>query len=125
MLTFLRPNSVKIATPLAEITARNIKVSKAYLVCYTNAQVSNLAAAAKVFRDAAKKNRGEVPRIASRVDFYIATALMPKQMIAEDASDQQVMLEAGVKALPAGYAFLEQMFCSSTRLWVVRHVTSL
>lgn len=110
MLTLLSPNSVKIATPLAEITARNIKVNKAYLVSCTNARASDLAAAAKVFRDAAKKNGGEVPRIASGVDFYIAAASMPEQMVAEDAGDWQVMLEAGAKALPAGYVFSGQMF---------------
>jgi homoaconitate hydratase len=101
-LTFLRPNSVKIATPLAEIAARNIKVNKAYLVSCTNSRASDLAAAAKVFKDAAKENGGKVPRIASGVDWYIAAASMPEQLVAEKAGDWQVMLEAGAKALPAG-----------------------
>jgi homoaconitate hydratase len=56
------PNSVKVATPLNELEAQNIKVDRAYLVSYTNSRASDLAAAAKVFKDAAKANGEKIPR---------------------------------------------------------------
>ena len=46
--TISGPNSVKVATPLAELEAQNIKVDKAYLVSCTNSRASDIAAAAKV-----------------------------------------------------------------------------
>ncbi|KAL1982826.1 hypothetical protein VTN96DRAFT_826 [Rasamsonia emersonii] len=96
------PNSVKVATPLNELEAQNIKVDKAYLVSCTNSRASDIAAAAKVFRDAAEKNGGQIPKIADGVKFYIAAASLPEQQTAEDAGDWQVLLEAGAQALPAG-----------------------
>ena len=96
------PNSVKVATPLNELAAQNININKAYLVSCTNSRASDLAAAAKIFKDAAKKNNGKIPKIADRVDFYIAAASMPEQVAAEGAGDWQAMLEAGAKPLPAG-----------------------
>ena len=42
------PGSVKVATPLAELEAQDIKVDKAYLVSCTNSRASDIAAAAKV-----------------------------------------------------------------------------
>lgn len=96
------PNSVKVATPLNELQSEDIKINKAYLVSCTNSRASDLAAAAKVFKDAAKENDGKVPRIADGVDFYIAAASLPEQQAAEDAGDWQAMLDAGAKPLPAG-----------------------
>ncbi|KAK2766792.1 mitochondrial Homoaconitase [Arachnomyces sp. PD_36] len=96
------PNSVKIATPLQELEAQKIKVDKAYLVSCTNSRASDLAAAAKVFKEAAEKNGGKIPRIADGVKFYIAAASLPEQQAAEEAGDWQAMLEAGATALPAG-----------------------
>ena len=96
------PNSVKVATPLKELEAQEIKVNRAYLVSCTNSRASDLAAAAKVFKDAAKNNGGKVPRIADGVNFYIAAASMPEQIAAEEAGDWQAMLEAGAQPLPAG-----------------------
>ena len=96
------PNSVKIATPLEQLASQNIKVDRAYLVSCTNSRASDLAAAAKVFRDVAKKNRGGIPKIADDVDFYIAAASQQEQSTAEEAGDWQVMLDAGAQPLPAG-----------------------
>lgn len=96
------PNSVKIATPLSELEAQNIPVNKAYLVSCTNSRASDLAAAAKVFKDAAATNNGTIPKIASGVQFYIAAASQPEQQIAEDAGDWQALLDAGATPLPAG-----------------------
>lgn len=96
------PNSVKVATPLNELQSQDIKINKAYLVSCTNSRASDLAAAAKVFKDAAKHNDGAIPRIADGVNFYIAAASLPEQQAAEDAGDWQAMLDAGAKPLPAG-----------------------
>lgn len=94
------PNSVKVATPLKDLEAQNIKLDKAYLVSCTNSRASDIAAAAKVFKDAAKD--GKVPKIAPGVNFYIAAASIPEQQIAEEAGDWQVLLDAGAQPLPAG-----------------------
>ena len=96
------PNSVKVATPLNDLAAQDIKVNKAYLVSCTNSRASDLAAAAKVFKDAAKETGGKIPKIPDGVEFYIAAASMPEQVAAEEAGDWQAMLEAGAKPLPAG-----------------------
>ncbi len=93
------PNSVKVATPIEELSAQNIKVDKAYLVSCTNSRASDLAAAAKVFKDAVKANGAPVS-IANGVKFYIAAASLPEQQTAEDAGDWQAMLDAGAIALP-------------------------
>jgi homoaconitate hydratase len=94
------PNSVKVATPLRDLEAQDIKLNKAYLVSCTNSRASDLAAAAKVFKDASKS--GEPAKIAPGVEFYIAAASLPEQEAAEDAGDWQALLDAGAKPLPAG-----------------------
>jgi len=96
------PNSVKVATPLNELEAQDITINRAYLVSCTNSRASDLAAAAKVFKDAAKENDGKIPRIADGVNFYIAAASLPEQQEAEESGDWQAMLDAGAKPLPAG-----------------------
>lgn len=96
------PNSVKVATPLNELEAQDIKVNKAYLVSCTNSRASDLAAAAKVFKEAAEKNDGKIPKLADGVKFYIAAASIPEQNAAEEAGDWQVLVEAGAQPLPAG-----------------------
>ncbi|EWC45527.1 mitochondrial momoaconitase [Drechslerella stenobrocha 248] len=68
------PNSVKVVTPLSELAPQNIKINRAYLVSCTNSRASDIAAAAKVFIDAAKANPGATPKIADGVNFYIAAA---------------------------------------------------
>lgn len=94
------PNSVKVATPLKDLEAQNIKLDKAYLVSCTNSRASDIAAAARVFKEAAKG--GIAPKIAPGVNFYIAAASIPEQQIAEEAGDWQVLLQAGAQPLPAG-----------------------
>ncbi|KAJ5330935.1 hypothetical protein N7476_000718 [Penicillium atrosanguineum] len=96
------PNSVKVATPLSELEAANIPVNKAYLVSCTNSRASDIAAAARVFKEAAEKNDGKIPKIADGVQFYIAAASIPEQIAAEEAGDWQVLLDAGATTLPAG-----------------------
>ena len=94
------PNSVKVATPLRDLEAKQIKLSKAYLVSCTNSRASDLAAAAKVFKDASSE--GKPAKVADGVEFYIAAASKPEQNAAEDAGDWQALLAAGAKSLPAG-----------------------
>ncbi|KAK5120102.1 mitochondrial Homoaconitase [Meristemomyces frigidus] len=96
------PNSVKVATPLAELEQQSININKAYLVSCTNSRRSDIAAAAKVFKDAAADNGGKIPKIADGVDFYIAAASLPEQQAAEEQGDWQALLEAGAQPLPSG-----------------------
>ncbi|KAI9698036.1 MAG: mitochondrial Homoaconitase [Candelina mexicana] len=96
------PNSVKIATPLKELEALDLEINKAYLVSCTNSRASDLAAAAKVFQNAAKENGGVIPRIPDSVNFYIAAASLPEQQAAEEQGDWQALLDAGAQPLPAG-----------------------
>ena len=97
------PNSVKVATPLKDLEIQQMKIDRAYLVSCTNSRASDLAAAARVFKDAAKTSpNGKIPRIADGVSFYIAAASMPEQEAAEEAGDWQALLEAGAQPLPAG-----------------------
>lgn len=96
------PNSVKVATPLKDLAAQNIKLDKAYLVSCTNSRASDLAAAAKVFKDAAKDDGGVIPKIPEHVKFYIAAASLNEQHAAEASGDWQAMLEAGAQPLPSG-----------------------
>ncbi|KAK1754536.1 mitochondrial Homoaconitase [Echria macrotheca] len=94
------PNSVKAVNPLKDLEAQNIKLDKAYLVSCTNSRASDIASAARVFREAAEK--GVEPKIAEGVKFYIAAASTVEQEISEDAGDWQVLLDAGAHPLPAG-----------------------
>ena len=96
------PNSVKVATPLNELVPKKIKINRAYLVSCTNSRASDLAAAAKIFKDAAKANSGTIPKIADGVQFYIAAASASEQEAAEAAGDWQALLDAGAQPLPAG-----------------------
>ncbi|EME47437.1 hypothetical protein DOTSEDRAFT_69380 [Dothistroma septosporum NZE10] len=95
------PNSVKVATPLNELEAQEIKIQKAYLVSCTNSRRSDLEAAARVFKNAADVN-GKVPKIADGVKFYIAAASLPEQKAAEEQGDWQALLDAGAEPLPSG-----------------------
>ncbi|KFY18684.1 hypothetical protein V493_08419 [Pseudogymnoascus sp. VKM F-4281 (FW-2241)] len=94
------PNSVKVATPLRDLESQKINIQKAYLVSCTNSRASDLAAAAKVFTEAAKT--GASPKVAPNVDLYIAAASMAEQHTAEEAGDWGILLEAGAKPLPSG-----------------------
>ncbi|KAK4164947.1 hypothetical protein QBC43DRAFT_45219 [Cladorrhinum sp. PSN259] len=94
------PNSVKVATPLKDLEVQNIKLNKAYLVSCTNSRASDIAAAAKVFKEASKD--GVIPKVAEGVKFYIAAASTLEQAAAEEAGDWQVLLAAGAEPLPAG-----------------------
>ncbi|KAI4150281.1 MAG: hypothetical protein LQ341_001119 [Variospora aurantia] len=96
------PDSVKVGTPLHKLSAQHIKINRAYIISCTNARASDLAAAAKVFKDTAKANPDTAPKIAEGVQLYIAAASAPEQGAAEAVGDWQILLDAGAQALPAG-----------------------
>ncbi|KAJ0354145.1 hypothetical protein KNSL1_001721 [Colletotrichum chrysophilum] len=83
------PNSVKVATPLHDLEAQDIKVDKAYLVSCTNSRASDIAAAARVFREASEKD--SPAKLAPGVKFYLAAASRTEQAAAEASGDWQVL----------------------------------
>ncbi|EGR45316.1 homoaconitase-like protein [Trichoderma reesei QM6a] len=93
------PNTVKVANPLSKLEPQNIKIDKAYLVSCTNSRASDIAAAARVFREASKD--GKPAKVADGVRFYLAAASLAEQRIAEEAGDWKVLLDAGAIELPA------------------------
>jgi homoaconitate hydratase len=96
------PNSVKVITPLNKLAQQNIRIDRAYIVSCTASRASDLASAAKVFKDAAEANPSIVPRVADGVQLYIAAASAPEQEAAEMAGDWQTLLDAGAQQLPPG-----------------------
>ncbi|KAK5993909.1 Homoaconitate hydratase [Cladobotryum mycophilum] len=93
------PNSVKVTMPSEDLEAQNIPLNKAYLASCTNSRASDVAAAARVFRDATKD--GVTPKIAPGVSFYMAAASISEQEASESAGDWQILLAAGAQPLPS------------------------
>ncbi|MCO5596213.1 hypothetical protein L7F22_050273 [Adiantum nelumboides] len=87
------PNSVKVSTPLSELSAQNIDIQKAYLVSCVNSRASDLKAAAEVIRG---------KKVAKGVEFYVAAASSVVQRESEESGDWGALLAAGAKPLPAG-----------------------
>ncbi|KAK6198908.1 homoaconitase mitochondrial precursor [Scheffersomyces amazonensis] len=87
------PNSVKISTPLSELSAQDIKIDKAYLVSCTNSRLSDIEAAASVLKG---------KQVAPGVEFYVAAASSQVQKEAEASGAWKTILDAGAKPLPSG-----------------------
>jgi homoaconitate hydratase len=87
------PNTVKVMTSIGELSKKNVKIQKAYLVSCVNSRVEDLAEAAGVV--AGKK-------VAQRVEFYIAAASSEVQAESERRGDWQKLMEAGAIPLPPG-----------------------
>jgi homoaconitate hydratase len=87
------PDSVQVATSLAELEAREIAIHKAYLVSCVNSRFEDIAAAARVLRGR---------RVAEGVELYVAAASREVQQDSEAAGDWQALLDAGAKPLPPG-----------------------
>jgi homoaconitate hydratase len=87
------PDSVQVATPLAEIEARRLLVNKAYLVSCTNSRVEDLASAARVI---------EGQQVKDGVELYVAAASREVQEVSEQRGDWQKLLDAGARPLPPG-----------------------
>ncbi|KAI7872259.1 uncharacterized protein EV154DRAFT_452886 [Mucor mucedo] len=87
------PNSVKVATPLAELQSQAIPINKAYLVSCVNSRASDLKQAAQVLKG---------QKIKEGVEFYVAAASSEVQKEAQEAGDWDILVKAGAKVLPAG-----------------------
>ncbi len=87
------PDSVQVATPLAEIEAEKIAIHKAYLVSCVNSRVEDIAAAAAVL---------EGQHIASGVELYVAAASREVEEASRERGNWQTLLDAGARALPPG-----------------------
>lgn len=87
------PNSVKVSTPLSELSAQNLKINKAYLVSCTNSRLSDIVAAADIVKG---------HKVAAGVEFYIAAASSEVQRDAQAKGAWDTLIEAGAQTLPAG-----------------------
>ena len=87
------PHNVKTMTSLVEMSKRNIKIHKAYLVSCVNSRVEDLAQAAAVVKG---------KKTADGVEFYIAAASNEVQAESEKRGDWQTLLDAGAIPLPPG-----------------------
>ncbi|KAK9480770.1 hypothetical protein V1514DRAFT_324418 [Lipomyces japonicus] len=87
------PNSVKVTSSLADLSAKQVKINKAYLVSCTNSRLSDIRAAADVIRG---------HKVADGVEFYVAGASSEVQADAEQDGAWQALIDAGAKPLPAG-----------------------
>ncbi len=87
------PNSVKVSNSLTDLSNKNMKVDKAYLVSCTNSRLSDIKAAADIIRG---------HKVAPGVKFYVAAASSNVQKDAEASGDWQAIIDAGAIALPAG-----------------------
>ncbi|KAI9002112.1 homoaconitase mitochondrial precursor [Hyaloraphidium curvatum] len=88
------PNSVKVASPLAELEKKDIKIQKAYLVSCVNSRASDLRAAAAIFAGGKK--------VHPDVEFYVAAASSEVQADVASTGEWQALLDAGARPLPAG-----------------------
>jgi homoaconitate hydratase len=87
------PDSVQLATPLCEIEAQRIRISKAYLVSCANSRLEDIEAAAKVL---------EGRKVADGVEFYIAAASREVEQRSEETGAWKTLLDAGARPLPPG-----------------------
>jgi len=87
------PNSVKIHSPISQISKQKIKIDKAYLVSCVNSRVDDLSVAAKMV---------DGKRIADGVKFYIGAASSEVQFESEKNGDWQKLINAGAIPLPPG-----------------------
>ena len=87
------PHNVKTMTSVAEMSKRNIKIHKAYLVSCVNSRVEDLAQAAAVVKG---------KKVADGVEFYIAAASSEVQAESEKRGDWKALLDSGAIPLPPG-----------------------
>ena len=77
-------------------------MDRAYILSFTNARSSDIATAAKVFRDTAEANGGKIPKAADGVKLYLSAASAREQATSEEAGDWGVLVEAGAIPLLSG-----------------------
>ncbi len=87
------PNNVKTMKSAAEMSRRNIKIDKAYLVSCVNSRVKDIAEAAAVVKG---------NKIAEHVEFYISAASNEVQAESEKNGNWKILIDAGAIVLPPG-----------------------
>ncbi|MCB9220128.1 MAG: homoaconitase [Ignavibacteriales bacterium] len=87
------PNSVKVMNSVSELSNKEIKINKAYLVSCVNSRLDDITEAANVLKG---------NKIAVGVNFYIAAASSEVQAESEKRGDWQALIEAGATPLPPG-----------------------
>lgn len=87
------PDDVKIVHSVLDLTTKNIKIHKAYVVSCVNSRVEDLAQAANVVAN---------HKVAAGVKFYIAAASSEVEEESKRRGDWQKLLDAGATALPPG-----------------------
>ncbi|MBK8946614.1 MAG: homoaconitase [Ignavibacteriae bacterium] len=87
------PNSVKVMNSTTELSKKEIKIHKAYLVSCVNSRLDDISEAAEILRN---------KKIADGVKFYIAAASSEVQAESEKRGDWQALIEAGAISLPPG-----------------------
>jgi homoaconitate hydratase len=87
------PDTVQVATPLAEIEARHIAIHKAYLVSCVNSRVEDIAAAARVLAGR---------QVAPGIEFYVSAASREVEETSRDGGHWKTLLDAGARPLPPG-----------------------
>ena len=87
------PNSVKSMTSISDMSKKEIKIHKAYLVSCVNSRFEDIQEAAKVLKG---------KKIVEGVEFYVAAASSEVQAESEISGDWQVLLNAGAIPLPPG-----------------------
>ncbi|MEJ2334514.1 MAG: homoaconitase [Gemmatimonadales bacterium] len=87
------PDTVQVATNVAEVEPRRMPIQKAYLVSCVNSRAEDLAAAAAVL---------EGKRVADGVELYVAAASREVQEESERQGTWQTLIDSGAVPLPPG-----------------------
>ncbi len=87
------PDQVKVASSVAEMAKRKIKIDKAFLLSCVNSRLEDLHQAAEVVRG---------KKVASGVQFYLAAASSEIESAARTDGSWQALLDAGAIPLPSG-----------------------
>ena len=87
------PNSVKVMNPVSELSKKNVKINKAYLVSCVNSRFDDIKEAAEVMKG---------KKVAEGVEFYVAAASSEVQKESELAGYWKILIDAGAKVLPPG-----------------------
>ncbi|KAJ2548031.1 mitochondrial Homoaconitase [Coemansia sp. RSA 1933] len=96
------PDTVKTATPLAELEPKKIAINKAYIVSCVNSRAKDLREAANVIRAMQQARPGHAVTSPKGVSWYVAAASSQVQADAQASGDWQVLVDAGAKTLPPG-----------------------
>ncbi|KAJ1665456.1 mitochondrial Homoaconitase [Coemansia sp. RSA 1813] len=96
------PDTVKTATPLAELEQKKVAINKAYIVSCVNSRAKDLREAANVIRAIKQARPGYAVNASEGVSWYVAAASSQVQADAQASGDWQVLVDAGAKTLPPG-----------------------